>query len=174
MKNQNLKLTTLIASVLFSFSALAEIQQLSALEKAEASIPTAQVQQVITLKKPNEKSQTRINLLVKDLGGSTDLSPHMGMYLTFWQDGEMGDSTASFDLGRSYQIVDIKNNNNGTLEIISKQLIDGNHLENVKLTVNYKNFAAKFEKEASVIVNEFETNWIKGDIFVTSPNSRED
>lgn len=47
---------------------------------------------------------TKVNVVVEDIGGSTDLSPTQNIYLTLYAKGEMFSTDAAFKLGSFYDI----------------------------------------------------------------------
>jgi hypothetical protein len=163
----NIKTTALGLSMTLSTALFANSFQIGTLHPEEAQISISQIQKVFEVKKATQESPTRINLVVKDLGGSTDVSPVMDLYLTFWQDGEMRDATASFNLGSTYSLVDYTEgagkltlklkqyNNNGPGFIVETMVVD------------YSSFAAKFEHDAATVEQEFVQEWVTGNINAT-------
>ena len=151
-------------SVVVSAFAVASVQNISTLGKDESQINVAQVQAQFTLKKSAQGNQSRISLVVKDLGGSTDVSPGLNLYLIFWHDGEWGNSTASFDLGSTFSLVDYTDKGDGTIVLKLKQYGErGFYIETV--TIDYKQFATQFERIASSYSqNEAQNNWVQGSI----------
>jgi hypothetical protein len=130
------------------------------LPEKHSKIAAAQVQQVFTLKKPNEKSQTRVNLLVKDLGGSTDVSPTLGIYLTFWRDGEMGNVSSSFLITQAFSIIDMHQLDENTL-VLELREYDGEKgmVKNI-YQLSYGDFLNKFEKAQAA--EDFQETYVKG------------
>lgn len=154
---------TLIASLVFTATLFAGEENIPTLSQADSSINIAQVQASFTLKKPEGANQTRINLVVKDLGGSTDVSPMLGLYLIFWKDGEMGDATAAFNIDDGLSLVDYESKPNGVLVLKIKQYNDGG-FDTITKTIDYSKFAAKFERDAASAQGEFALTWVKGSI----------
>jgi hypothetical protein len=159
MKTKLLK--TLIGLAITS-SAFAGDFSVPTMNEKDAHIDLAQVQQVITLKKPNAQSATRVNLVIQDLGGSTDVSPTMGLYLSFWKDGEMGNVSAVFNLSQVFSLIDYHVLNNGDLVIEVKEY-DGSKgmIKNI-YQISYNGFLKKFEK--AQINEDFQNKWVDGDI----------
>lgn len=162
----NLKKLTLIGSMILSTGLFAGVQEIKTLKPSESGIHVAEVQASFNLQKPTNTNQTRINLVVKDLGGSSDVSPHMGLYLTFWKDGEWGNATAAFEIDSAFSLVDYSQQSDGTLVLQLKEMSDQGAFYVKKVTVNYSEFAAKFEKESANYYNNEAINlWVKGSIY---------
>lgn len=62
----------------------------------ENKVNVARVVQLISLV---DKSDIKVNVVVEDLGGSTDVSPTQKVFLTLYSKGEMFSTDAAFDLG---------------------------------------------------------------------------
>jgi hypothetical protein len=151
---------TIITSALLSLSAQAE--SLQTLSKEDSQINVAQVQKTIVLKDAKGyDDSTRISLVIHDNGGSTDVSPHLGLYLIFWKDGEMSNTSAAFDLGSTFQVVDMKSVP-GKLVLKIKELGDRGFVIKTQ-TIDYSDFAKKFEKEAGRAA-DFDNTWVQGSI----------
>ena len=65
-----------------------------------------------------------VTVVVKDLGGSTDVSPMQTAYLNLYSKGEMFDVEASFNLGNFYEVKGAKRVEAGIYEIYVKELSD--------------------------------------------------
>jgi len=89
---------TLLTIALLSLSFQAQATEIKS-SPAKANI--ARVVQVIPLV---QKESIRISIAVKDLGGSTDVSPTQKVYFTLYTKGEMFSTDATFDLGEVYEV----------------------------------------------------------------------
>ncbi len=157
-----MKSVLLLATLLLNTTLYAAMKDVANLSSEEAQIEMARAQNVFTLKKPDEKNNTRINLLVIDNGGSTDVSPTISLYLTFWKDGEMGDATSSFLIAPSFSLVDFSHKN-GKLTLKLKQLGEKGFVTET-VQVDYADFAKHFEKEADSVESEFGVELVEGKI----------
>ena len=78
----NLKKLVIAIAVIFSSQSFAHhSESIRSLSQEDSSMNLAQVQKQFVLKTPTEMGDTRISLLVMDMGGSTDVSPNLGLYL---------------------------------------------------------------------------------------------
>ena len=157
----NFKKLTLTLALVSSFAATAET--IKSLSKKDAEINVAQVQNAFVLKKPTLENNTRISLIVHDGGGTTDVSPTLGLYLIFWKDGEMNNATASFHLEETFSVLDYKVLANNKLMLKLRDYGDQGMFSKTVI-IDYSNFAQKFEKDASHFEEEFVTKWVQGSI----------
>ena len=65
-------------------------------------INVARVAKAITLV---DKSDIKVNVVVEDLGGSTDVSPTQKVFFTLYSKGEMFSTDATFDLGPVFEVI---------------------------------------------------------------------
>lgn len=86
-------LSVLLALVMFP--ALSQAAQVVVSSDADAQVNIARVQKVLDLK----DQEVAVNIAVKDLGGSTDVSPTYEVYLTLYLKGEMFSTDATFRIG---------------------------------------------------------------------------
>lgn len=59
------------------------------------------------------------NIVVKDLGGSTDLSPTQEVFFTLYSKGEMFSTDAAFDLGSVFSVKSAKRIDGGLYECVA-------------------------------------------------------
>lgn len=52
-----------------------------------------------------DKADIKVNLVVEDLGGSTDVSPTQKIFFTLYSKGEMFSTDATFDLGPVFEVI---------------------------------------------------------------------
>lgn len=96
--------------LLSSFSALADIVT----STRDNKINVARIDKVVTLV---DKAGIKVNLVVEDRGGSTDVSPTKNMYFTLYSKGEMFSTDATFDLGWAYEVTSAKRLEGGIYEV---------------------------------------------------------
>lgn len=96
-------------SVFVSFQALA-----GTVKSSKKSINVARIDKVVTLV---DKADIKVNVVVEDLGGSTDVSPTQNLYFTLYSKGEMFSTDATFDLGPIFSLVATKRIEGGIYEI---------------------------------------------------------
>lgn len=97
-------------AVLTSFSSLAGVIN----STKSNTVNVARIDKVITLV---DKSNIKVNVVVQDLGGSTDVSPTKNVYFTLYSKGEMFSTDATFDLGPAYEVISAKRISGGVYEI---------------------------------------------------------
>lgn len=164
----NLKKLTFTLAMALSTSVFAQnTHQNHSLNREDAMINVSQIQKQFTLKKPTEDSPTRISLVVVDLGGSTDMSAKMALYLTFHQDGEQSNADSAFFVGVTFQLIDFEDNGNGLLEMKSKDFNSQGRFVTQTITIDYKDFSKKFEEEAATLEEEFVDEWVNGTVLET-------
>ncbi len=78
-------------------------------------VPIARVTQLVKLV---NKPHIQVNVVVEDLGGSTDVSPTQRAYLTLYAKGEMFSTDAAFDLGPHFGLVSAKRSSGGIYELV--------------------------------------------------------
>ncbi len=100
-------------------------------------VNVARIDKVITLV---EKSDIKVNVVVEDLGGSTDVSPTKKMFFTLYSKGEMFSTDATFDLGPAYEVLSAKRIAGGLYEIKATIPLDSDAMMK---TVTLKVDAAK-------------------------------
>lgn len=71
-------------------------------EQVKSSKTEVNVGRVVDLVKLVSKPDVQVNVVVVDLGGSTDVSPTQKLYFNIYSKGEMFSTDASFDLGGIY------------------------------------------------------------------------
>jgi hypothetical protein len=157
-----MKTLLVLATLLLNSALYASMEDVQNLSKDEAQMEMARAQAIFTLKKPDAKNNTRINLLVVDNGGSTDVSPNISLYLTFWKDGEMGDATASFALSRSFKLVDYSYQN--AKLVLKLRQYKGSGFVTETVNVDFSSFTKHFEKEALSVEEEFGVEFVQGTI----------
>ncbi len=65
-------------------------------------INVARIAKAITLV---DKADIKVNIVVEDLGGSTDVSPTQKIFFTLYSKGEMFSTDATFDLGPVFEVI---------------------------------------------------------------------
>lgn len=68
----------------------------------ENKINVARVAKAINLV---DKADIKVNVVVEDLGGSTDVSPTQKIFFTLYSKGEMFSTDATFDLGPVFEVI---------------------------------------------------------------------
>jgi hypothetical protein len=81
-------------------------------EAAQANL--ARVVQLVTLV---AKPDLRVAVAVKDLGGSTDVSPTQRAFFTLYSKGEMFSTDAAFDLGPVFSVKSARRVSGGKYEV---------------------------------------------------------
>ncbi len=164
----NLKKLVIAIAVIFSSQSFAHhSESIRSLSQEDSSMNLAQVQKQFVLKTPTEMGDTRISLLVMDMGGSTDVSPNLGLYLIYFQDGEESNASAVFPLGYTFQLTDFSDNGGkGHLEMKLKQLGD-NGWEYENVVIDYEKFNSVFEAAAESVEVPFYDEWVDGTITKT-------
>src|SRR5688572_29092140 len=113
----------------FTFIALLLCLSLSsfaaAVKSTKAVINVARVDKVINLV---DKPGIKVNVVVEDTGGSTDVSPTQNIYFTLYVKGEMYDTDATFELGRAYSVSSAKRLEGGIYEIKATLPSEDNHM----------------------------------------------
>jgi len=105
---------TLIAALVlsvFSLSAQAEVVR----NDRENSL--VQIARVVKLVNLVDKEHVMVNVVVQDLGGSTDVSPSQKVFLTLYSKGEMFSTDASFEIGPVWSFKSAKRVSGGVYEI---------------------------------------------------------
>jgi hypothetical protein len=96
-----MKFTLFAVSLMLSLSSFAGIIASTKNNK----INVARIDKVITLV---NKPEIKVNIVVEDLGGSTDVSATQKTYFTLYSKGEMFSTDATFDLGPIMELKDAK------------------------------------------------------------------
>ena len=91
-----------------------EMREVRSLVDKKAMVHAARV---VDLVKLVEKPGLQVNILVKDLGGSTDVSPTQELYFTLYAKGEMFSTDATFNLGPIYSFKSAKRKSGGIYEV---------------------------------------------------------
>lgn len=76
-----------------------------------------EVSRIVELVKMVSRPDIQVNVTVRDLGGSTDVSPTQELFFTLYSKGEMFSSDASFNLGAIYDFKSARKLSNGIYEI---------------------------------------------------------
>lgn len=84
------------------------------LSRAESQVEISRVVNVVKLV---EKPGLQVNIVVEDLGGSTDVSPTQVLYFTLYSKGEMFSTDATFKLGHIYELKSAKRLSGGVYEL---------------------------------------------------------
>lgn len=107
----------LLTSALLSFQAVAtEIHS----DAKTAQVDIGRVDQLIPLVRKGELENTglRVSVVVKDLGGSTDVSPTREVFFTIYLKGEMFSTDASFYLAPVFSVKSAKRISGGRYQIV--------------------------------------------------------
>jgi len=99
----------------------------------ENKINVARIAKAITLV---DKSDIKVNLVVEDLGGSTDVSPTQKMFFTLYSKGEMFSTDATFDLGQVYEVISATRISGGKYAIKAVVPSETEMMETVTLKVD--------------------------------------
>lgn len=106
-------------------------------------VNVARIDKVITLV---DKSEIKVNVVVQDLGGSTDVSPTKNIFFTLYSKGEMFSTDATFDLGAAYEVIAAKRVSGGVYEIKATVPSDSDAMmKTVTLKVNAANAINKIK-----------------------------
>lgn len=76
-----------------------------------------EVSRIVELVKMVSRPDIQVNVTVRDLGGSTDVSPTQELFFTLYSKGEMFSTDASFNLGAIYDFKSARKLSNGIYEI---------------------------------------------------------
>jgi hypothetical protein len=130
---------------------------------------TARVSRITELIKLVTEPNIQINVIVKDLGGSTDASPTQELFLTIYSKGDVFSTDATFDLGKIYDFKSARKIYQNIYEISVVRIDDETSLHQKKLlTINGEkaindilkvkctslNCPDSDEFESTIIVNE--------------------
>lgn len=97
-------------------------------------ITVSRIDKVINLV---DKEGIKVNVVVEDFGGSTDVSPTQKIFFTLYSKGEMFSTDAAFDLGYAYKLSSAKRIAGGVYEV--KALVpdaDGSLMKNVTVRID--------------------------------------
>lgn len=151
-----MKLTLIMSLFALSFSALAAKVEIASTDGANINIST--IERSITVSSTNG----RINVVEVDNGGSTDIASAVApseLLVTYFQDGEMNNVQATFDLGPIYSLKSATIKGKViAIEVETKDM----QLKTVKkkLTVDISDLVKKAAKP-EITVGEFETQTLK-------------
>ena len=84
------------------------------IQSSDAQVPVARVVKLVNLV---DKPHIQVNVIIEDLGGSTDVSPTQRAYFTLYAKGEMFSTDASFDLGPHFGLLSAKRKSGGVYEL---------------------------------------------------------
>lgn len=115
---------TLFVALILTLSFKAQATEIKSSNEA-AQVNIARVVQLIPLVK---KWDINVSVAVKDLGGSTDVSPTQEAYLTLYAKGEMFSTAASFKLGPVFAVNSAQRISGGiySVEVSVPNQTDGN------------------------------------------------
>ncbi len=91
------------------------------IQSSDAKVPVARVAKIINLV---DKPHIQVNLVVEDLGGTTDVSPTRRVFFTLYAKGEMFSTDAAFDLGPHFGLVSAKRVSGGVYEVTFAKMIE--------------------------------------------------
>lgn len=83
-------------------------------KSGDAEVRVARVVKLIELV---DKPHIKVNLVVQDTGGTTDVSPTQRLYFTLYAKGEMYSTDASFDLGPVFGVKSAKRKSGGVYQV---------------------------------------------------------
>lgn len=151
-----MKLIIISSLLALSFSALAAKVEIPSTDGSDINIAT--IERSITV----DSSNGRINVVEVDNGGSTDIETAMNpsqLLITYFQDGEMNNIRATFDLGPIYSLkaAGLKGKVI-TLEVETKTIML--KTEKKKITVDISDLVKK-AANPEITVGEFETQTLK-------------
>lgn len=127
----------LILISIFSFLPLAQAKEI---QSEKNSAPTARI---VALHNLVDKPHIRVNLLVQDLGGSTDVYPSKRAFFTIYARGEMFSTDASFELGDFLQIQSVSRVSGGIYELNILDFNANGQITNKTLIINAVNAIVK-------------------------------
>jgi hypothetical protein len=88
-----------------------------------------------------------VNLVVEDLGGSTDMSPSQNVYLTIYRKGEMFSTDAAFLLMHAFSLTAVDRVSEGVYLITATIMDDeGHYVENAKFRIDARKALADIKK----------------------------
>lgn len=121
--------------ILLSLS-LRVINPLQAETLSSTRIKTSvEVSRVAELVKLTTTPDIQINLIVKDNGGTTDVSPTQQLFFTLYSKGELFNTDATFDLGLIYDFKSAKKISNGVFEVFIGGVDDETSMPSNKLLI---------------------------------------
>lgn len=122
----------LLCAVILSVSTSFAYDIKSGDKKAETNI--ARVVQLFNLV---NKPQLIANVVVRDIGGSTDLSPTQEAFFTLYVKGEMFSTDAAFDLGPVFSVKSAKRIDGGIYEtVVERYDYEKNQFRDVTLRID--------------------------------------
>lgn len=77
-----------------------------------------EVSRIVELVKIVERPDLQINFTVRDLGGSTDVSPTQELFFTLYRKGEMFSTDVTFKLGPIYDFKSAQKISSGNYEVL--------------------------------------------------------
>lgn len=158
-----MKLTLIMSLFALSFSALAQKVEINSTDAA--SINIAQIERAITVNSANG----RISVVEVDNGGSTDIGSAVypsELLVTYFQDGEMNNVQATFDLGPIYSLkaATMKDKKTVVVDVEVKDM----QLKTIakKITVDLTDLVKK-AAAPEITVGEFETQTLKAKVILS-------
>lgn len=155
-----MKLILMISLMALSLSAMAEKLEIQSSDGTNTNI--SQIERSITV----DSSNGRINVVEVDNGGSTDIGSAVypsQLLVTYFQDGEMNNLRATFDLGSMYSLKAAKLKDKNTI-VIDLEVRDMMLKTSAKrLTVDISDLVKKAAKP-EITVDEFETQTLDAKI----------
>jgi hypothetical protein len=95
------------------------------IKSAVAKIDVSYIAELHVLR---DRPGLRVQLVVQDLGGSTDMSPTRNMYLAIYAKGEICSMDAVFDLGPAYAVKSVKRTAAGMYEVSYDAAVESERL----------------------------------------------
>jgi hypothetical protein len=121
-----MKILISIALIIFSVTTFAASKKVESSANSDAYVAVARVVQLTNLvdKKAGEGGSLTnllVNVVVVDMGGSTDVSPTQRVYLTMYSKGEMFSTDAAFEIADIFNFKSAKRIEAGVYEIVVTQ-----------------------------------------------------
>lgn len=116
-----------LLSILVLLTSVSSFAEESVIKNKEHKIEAARVADVVklkTIKSQHGDLDIQVNIVVEDLGGTTDVSPTQVVYLTLYSKGEMCDVSATFELGRTFGLESASTQNGRYVIVLSDYLND--------------------------------------------------
>jgi len=114
IKEWAMKFLVIFSLTAFLLQPQAFARAIHSLSQEEAQASMARIVDIVKLV---EKPGLQANIVVKDLGGSTDVSPTQILYFTLYSKGEMFSTEATFELGHVYALHSAKRLSGGIYEV---------------------------------------------------------
>ncbi len=115
----------LAALLIAPAAAIASENQQAIIESAPAEISAARIASLHVLR---DRPGLRVQVVVQDMGGSTDMSPTLNAYLAIYAKGEICSMDAMFNLGSLYSFQSVRRKEGGVYELLADMPVDSQDL----------------------------------------------